>query len=583
MKKELCQNCKKQFTIEDDDFMFYERMKVPSPTWCSECRLMRRFLFWNYRKLFRRKTEDGEEIFSSFPAHASLKIFPRDYWWSDSWDPLIYGREYDFSRPFFEQWKDLLQTVPLPAKSSIAAVNSDYCNLVGFVKNAYLCFDAGEVENSAYLVSVQGVKDSFDLYESRHGELSYETIMSDDCNRAFFSFDCENCLEVWFSKDLMGCSYCFGCVNLRNKIYYIFNKPYTKEVYFEKLKSFESGSYIALQSMLEKTHGFWLNFPVKYMHSFQNTNVSGEHIQNSRNVFRSYSIHDGEALKYCQMVENGVTDCYDYTNFGFASSRVYECLVSGQKCYDLRWCWECWDANTDLEYSAFCHGSSHLFGCIGLRKKEHCIFNKQYSKEDYFALREKIIHHMNEMPYMDKERRIYRYGEFFPTEFSPFAYNDTLAQDFFPLTNEEAEKRGYLWREPESKEYQTVINATDLPDHIKDIDNTVLEEVIKCASCGKAYRIIPMELDFLRRLKLPLPRFCPDCRFSIRMQFINPPKFWHAKCQCGGPSDNRSIYHNTISHFHGQNHCPNEFDTSYMPDREEIVYCEQCYNTEVVL
>jgi len=39
-----CQNCKKDFTIEQDDFSFYEKIKVPPPTFCPECRYKRRII-----------------------------------------------------------------------------------------------------------------------------------------------------------------------------------------------------------------------------------------------------------------------------------------------------------------------------------------------------------------------------------------------------------------------------------------------------------------------------------------------------------------------------------------------------------
>ena len=43
---------------------------------------------------------------------------------------------------------------------------------------------------------------------------------------------------------------------------------------------------------------------------------------------------------------------------------------------------------------------------------------------------------------------------------------------------------------------------------------------------------------------------------------------------------NGKRYQNTAKHQHdGQ--CPNEFETSYAPERPEIVYCEACYNAEV--
>ena len=48
----VCQNCKKDFTIEPDDFAFYEKIKVPAPTFCPECRLQRRLAFRNERALY---------------------------------------------------------------------------------------------------------------------------------------------------------------------------------------------------------------------------------------------------------------------------------------------------------------------------------------------------------------------------------------------------------------------------------------------------------------------------------------------------------------------------------------------------
>ena len=40
----ICQNCKSEFIIEPEDFNFYEKIKVPAPTWCPECRMIRVWL-----------------------------------------------------------------------------------------------------------------------------------------------------------------------------------------------------------------------------------------------------------------------------------------------------------------------------------------------------------------------------------------------------------------------------------------------------------------------------------------------------------------------------------------------------------
>ena len=243
----------------------------------------------------------------------------------------------------------------------------------------------------------------------------------------------------------------------------------------------------------------------------------------------------------------------------------------------------------DIRYAFDCHGVHDLFGCISIRNKSYCILNKQYSKEEYEALVPRIIAHMNEMPYVDASGRMYRYGEFFPSDLSPFAYNETAAQEYFPLAKEQAIAQGYAWRNPDPRNYQITITAQALPDHINDVSDAILKETIGCGhtgtcsdQCTTAFRIIPQELAFYRTMHLPLPRLCPNCRHARRLTQRNPLYLWRRVCTCGGSTSDNDIYQNQSAHFHGTAHCPNEFETSYAPDRPEIVYCEQCYQTEVI-
>lgn len=94
--------------------------------------------------------------------------------------------------------------------------------------------------------------------------------------------------------------------------------------------------------------------------------------------------------------------------------------------------------SVDLFYCDNCHSCKNCFGCIGLRQKEYCILNKQYTKEQYEELLGRIIPHMEARG---------EYGEFFPTKYSLFGYNETLAHDYFPLTKDEALARGLKWQE----------------------------------------------------------------------------------------------------------------------------------------
>src|SRR3989338_7861561 len=113
-ESKICQNCKKDFVIELEDFNFYEKIKVPPPTFCPECRIVRRFIWRNERTLYHNKCAfSGKPIITMFAPETGLTVYDRDIWWKDQWDAFDYGVDYDFSKPFFVQFQELLKRVPL--------------------------------------------------------------------------------------------------------------------------------------------------------------------------------------------------------------------------------------------------------------------------------------------------------------------------------------------------------------------------------------------------------------------------------------------------------------------------------------
>ncbi len=569
-KTKQCQNCKNKFTIEPEDFEFYKKIDVPEPTFCPDCRAQRRMVFRNEMNLYKRKCDfSGKDIISMFPQNAPVKVYERDIWWSDKWDPMEYGKDYDFNKPFFEQLNQLIGKMPWPSRTVSDIVNSDYSINASFLKNCYLVSNSAISEDCAYSSGLEHSKDSYDSYDLRKSELCYECFMVKNCYKIFFSSYCDNCQEVFFSKDCIGCQNCFGCVNLRHKKYHIFNKQYTKEEYFKKLKEFNLGSFKNIEELNKKAKDFLLEFPNKYMHGRKNVDVTGDYIYNCKNVKDSYVASNTEDSRYCQFtIFTKTYNCYDSLIVGWGSKLTYEVSASGHGLNKVKFCFECWPNCHDLEYSINCHSSSNLFTCIGLRNKSYCILNKQYTKEEYNELVPKIIKHMNDMPYTDKKGRIYKYGEFFPIELSPFAYNKTIANEYFPLTKEQVLKQGYTWYDKPKPEYKATITASNLSDYIKDIDKSILKEVIECNNeknntCAGSgvFRLIPQELKFYKKMNLPLPRLCPDCRHKERIKQRNPMKLYKRQCMNKG--------------------CSNAFQTTYSPDRKEIVYCEKCYNEEV--
>jgi len=555
-----CQSCKKEFTIEPDDFSFYEQIQVPPPTWCPECRMIRRLAWCGYRLLYKRKCDfTGDSVISTYHPDSLHKTYRQDVWWSDKWDSKNYGRDYDFSKSFFEQFDQLFKEVPHPVlyTNYAAMVRSEYCNAAHGLKDCYLCFRADNSENCAYLSTITEMKDCFDSNYANICELSYDLLNCNKCYQTFSSEDCEECHNVYFSKNLVGCSNCIGCINLRSQNYQIFNEPVSKEEFEKQLKELQLGSYKSREEFRKRAEIFFLKHPRKAFHGRKNENVSGDYLVNSKNVRDSYMAGNAEDVRYGQLLKAGPTKkAYDYTQFGENAEWIFESAWTGINVNNIKF--GLWDYNAHhLEYSYGCHGSENLFGCVGVRKGSYCILNKQYTKEEYEELVPKIRKQMLEVPYQDSLGREYRYGEYFPIELCPWAYNESLAYEFFPLTKNEALKKGFRWRDPDAREYQ---NATvEVPDNIKDVSDEIMKGILKCDNCGKNYQIIQMELDFYRRFQIPIPRHCPLCRDWGRVARLSPIRIYDRTCaKCGKP-----------------------IKTSYAPERPEIVYCEECYNSEV--
>jgi hypothetical protein len=569
METKACQNCKQEFTIEPEDFLFYEKIKVPPPTFCPECRFKARYAFRNQTALYKRTCGlCNKNIITMYAPEKSFPVYCRECFYGDAWDATQYGLDYDFSKPFFEQFNDLINKVPRIALIGVNKVNSDYSNHCTGVKNCYLCFSIGNSEDCFYM-GPQCVNDKncCSCSMTRNSEWSYMLVDCEQCYRTSFSQNSNNCIESTLLYDCRNCQNCLGCVNLRNKSFCILNEQYSKDDFLKKKKELKLNTYEGFKDFKEK----FLSLKEKSIHKYAITeNVQdciGDNIINSRNCKNCFVVVGSENTKY-GFICNGAKDCFDVSNTypsselsyysasPIDSNRAYFSSFLYSNCYDV------W-------YSDNCYTAHDCFGSISIRNKSHCILNKQYSPEEYLVLKEKIISHMDEMPYFGKNERVYKFGDFFPFEISPFAYNESSLQEYFPLKKEDAEKQGYNWRDSDKKSYDITISAKDLSLKYIDLNDGVLNETAECEhnggclhNCSTAFRILPEELHIYKSLEIPLPRICPNCRYAERFSIRNPLKLWHRTCMNHG--------------------CQNEFETSYSLDRKENVYCESCYQKEVL-
>lgn len=525
-----CRKCESPYDLSNWEIALLERVsprfeqlhRIPPPTLCPECRQQRRLSFNNEVKLYQRSCDKtGAPLISVYPPDSPYTIYKPEVWWSDAWDPLSYGRPYNFNRSFFEQFDELLRAVPRVALHTnyLLDENSDYTNYAGSNKNCYLIFHADFNRDCYYGYGVKKCESCVDVYNVFDSELCYECT---DCHHAYnlrYSEDCENCSDSYFLNHCIGCKNCIACKNLHQKQYCIFNEQYSREDYERFLNDAQLHTRSGVAALREKYEAFCKTLPVRALRMFHCEESAGDGLVDCKNVKNSFNVADMRDASNCYQIYNGAHDCMDLYQFGLNAELIYDCSIVGYNANRLAFCHLCNEQVHDLYYCQNCHHASYLFGCIGVRNKQYCVLNTQYSEAEYKKLVPRVIESMQER----KE-----WGEFFPGSLSPFGYNQTTAIDYFPLKQEAAAKDNWKWYD--EKEGMNTPVATSLPDSIHDFSDDISQKTLKSSLSGKPYKVIPPELLFYKKWNVPVPERAPDERYRARLQKRRPRKLQSATC-----------------------------------------------------
>jgi hypothetical protein len=488
-----CIGCKQTFAVEPEDFEFYAKHDVPAPADCPDCRQKQRIIFRNFKTLYKRNSDlSGKSMVTMYSPESPYVVYAVEEWWSDAWDAKKYARDFDFNRTFFEQFNELTHLVPRLGILNAKCDNSIYSNAAWTSKNCYFVFGSIDNEDCAYGHVVWNCKDSYDNLYIFKSELCYECVDCLGSNKCIYSQECENCVECIGCFDCRGCTDCIGCVGLNQKSYCIFNKQVSKEEYAKFLASHPVSSRDTVSLVLNEQQKLRRTVPQRNFFGYRTENVSGNHVYNARNIVYSFDVKSGEDSKYLFTVRSA-KDCQDVSFTGDIENSYFSLTSAGSAYRFSHWCTDC----HDIEYSQHCFSSKNLFGCEGLRNSEYCILNKQYSPEDYKQLRTRIIAHM---------KKTGEWGNFFPKELSPFAYNESTINEYYPLTKEQALAKGYRWQDniPATTGQETM-KSYELPTEPNEYTDALASEILACATCSKNFRLIPREIEFYKNLKLPLP------------------------------------------------------------------------------
>lgn len=538
----ICQITGKQFVISEAEKAYCTSRGMPLPKhhplevlkWITSFR--NRVHLYNSTCAF-----SGKSILSCVSPERGFTVYDHAVWNSDVWDAKTYAQDYDFSRSFFDQFAELTKKVPIPNLTSIGTLeNSDYVNGALNLKNCYLTFVSIDSQDCVFCWNVFNSQNLMDSVYCYFCELCYEGVDLDHCYNVLFLESCNYCSDSAFLYNCQSCKNCYGCVNLNNKEYYWYNEALDKAEFESRMHGIKAklGSYRGIEEEKKKYAKFRQKFPIKYCRGKNNENCTGNYLLNNKNCVQSYMCSDSQDLEHC-LVALKSKDC-----FGLCSSKACELVYHSQTGlnYDIQYCNEC----SNMQRSQYCmhcvQGTTDCFGCVGLKKSMNCILNKQYTKEEYEDMVSRIKGQMIERG---------EWTDFFPKSLSPFYYNESDAMIFFPLTKKQALAQGFAWKDEERTSNE---NGEVIPDDIQDVSDDILNKTFLCKMSGKKFRIIKQELDFHKRMHLPLPHVAPLVRILDRTKVFAVQELRQAQCHM----------------------CHKPIESVYDINKNQVL-CEECY------
>jgi len=519
----VCAESGEKYEYTPEQVEMYKKLEVPVPSVSSQTINKRQRVFIPGLELFKRDLATGQKgSISMYDPESPAIVWDNMDWYSDKFDGLEYGKPVDSNLPILEQWKDFAFSVPrICISNDTRNINSPWVVNASRCRNCY--FNHGGINNESMIYSdfCADCKFAVDSVGSVNSEWLYNCVQCDSSSKLFSCERCGGGLNLYFCLGCRNCSDCFGCTNLSRKKHCFFNEQLTEKQYNQKMSEIDLGEREVYVKYKKKAEEMWGKAVKCSFRQYNCEDVIGDDIADSTNsitnfairIQDSYNIFDASAIKNCCDITtaNNLERCYNCTSM--------------EECYECRVCIVCSGSN-NIEYCEYCYDCEYCFGCIALRHKKYCIFNVQYTEEEYWKKLDEIKYNMLKRG---------EYGQYFPYNTSLFSYNTSGAMFFDPLDKEQIEKLGARWYDlKKSNEIDPSIEISIIPENIKDADESILKQMFKCPESNRTFRIIKPEFDFYKEFKVALPINHPNVRRQKNITKFMPiylEKFTCNKCQ----------------------------------------------------
>ena len=369
-------------------------------------------------------------------------------------------------KTFIEDFRVLRKASPQCAAWTRASENCDYGDIITVSKDCYMCFNSGNCQDAYYCEDSRALKDCSDCSFCESCELCYECVDCDACYNCNYCQDCSNCSDLNFCFGLKRCKNCFGCVDLRDKEYCIFNQQYTKEDYVKTLAEFDMSNDVMKEAAWAKVEKLKLETPRMFTHQLDVQKCTGDYVYHSKNCHMCFDTRHTEDSGYitqanldmgtrdswdCGPIPTGMDLCYDvsYVHFSFDCKHLYWC----GNLKNCNWC-------------TCCMESSNLFGCSFLKNKE----------DGYYILNQKV----------DKQ----------------------VFDELVPQIEKELESQGIF------DLYDLFYKPLNEPKAVVDNVNRSRE----CFLCKSSFELCDEEIEFYKEHDINWPVYCFNCRADRRFR-----------------------------------------------------------------
>jgi len=532
MSEKYCEVTGLAFEVSETDKEFLARLspklgnqtfQLPEPTLSPNARWQRRMSLRNERNLYRgRSWLSGKDLVSVFSPHSPYKVIEQDEFYGDSWDPLEFGFSPSLEQTFTEQFRKLLLEVPHQSLYTKNVENSYYTNYSLNLKNCYFVIGAGNNEDCLYCRFIHHSTDILDCTSVYNCELCYEGSASQGCYSCCYFDNCRDCNDCYFIRDCESCNHCFMCFGLHRKEYCILNEYLGKAKYEEALAKLLPLERSEIESYWNQLASVEAKCYKRPLHMYGSEDCVGDTVFRSARCYHAFDIDDCEDCRYLHFTPKGRYSMDCTYNAPDGVEYCYEtCSTVGSK--DCLFTFLSWH-NSELLYCIECQESHNCFGCVGLRRKQYCIFNQQYDKDSYFEMTRKLIRLM---------QRTGEWGEYFSPALSFFGYHETVANEYFPLEESEAKALGFRWTEDERPIVEGE-GVRSLPDTIVETVDEITSRPVECSTCSRLFRLTTQEIRSYRKLEVPAPLNCYDCRHRARDKRRNPRNLFHGVSALSG-------------------------------------------------